>query len=45
MEVTNVEAKARTETEAASVTNVPGSREKLCQRVTDGQAQPSATNN
>jgi hypothetical protein len=46
MEVTNVEAKARTETEAASVTNVPGSREKpMVSGVTDGQAQPSATNN
>ena len=42
----NVEAKALAGTEAASVTNVPGSQEKpLVSRVNDGQAQPIATNN
>ena len=41
----NVEAKAMSGTEAASVTNVPGSQEKpLVSRANDGQTQPIATN-
>src|ERR1035437_7409306 len=43
---TNVEATVRPGIETASVTNVPGSREKpMVSDVTDGQTQPSATNN
>jgi len=45
-DVTNVEAKALAGTEAASASNVPGSQvQPLASRVTDNQAQPTATSN